>query len=138
MNVKYLSVFIFLVFFNRNAFSQCSPEIGPPPPDTSFNTGSNGTGGRLTAGSFDLRWQVSINSISGPYIPATVITPVSAYYSSPWPNCQWISREPSAFQPDENDDYYYKINFSLPCYNSCGKSYSLPNAFCLGLDFFCG
>lgn len=129
-------IIILLVFINLKSLSQCSPSVGPPPLNSSFNTGTNGIGGTLTISSNDLSWKVAVNSISGPYNPAKVIAPiVGYYYNSPWADCAWISHNLTAAHSG-NVDYFYRIDFNLPCYNLCGQSYDKENTFCLNLDFF--
>jgi gliding motility-associated-like protein len=101
-----------------------------------FNTGSNGANGVLPGGSPDFHWQISTGSIAGPYTPAIVmsVTPPT-YYNSPWPNCKWISHSSTGFQLVDQD-YYYKVEFQLPCSTPCGLAYSDSATFCLNMDFF--
>ena len=121
---------IFLAFF-----SIASLPARAQPANDYFNTGTNGTGGILPAGSADQNWQISTTLLSG-YTPATVMIPVAgAYYASPWPDAQWISGNINGSHTG-NVIFYYKITFSLPLLDPCGNSYSLPNSFCLNLDFF--
>jgi gliding motility-associated-like protein len=106
------------------------------PTGTLFNTATNGIGGVLPGGSNDNNWQISTGSIAGPYVPAIVMSSVpGSYYTSPWPDCNWISHNIGGTH-SVNTDYYYKIEFLLPCYNSCGASYSDTATFCLTMDFF--
>ncbi len=112
------------------------PSSGSAPSGSEFNTGSNGSGGTLPGGSQDLNWSVSANNINGPYSPAVVMTTIpGSYYSSPWPDCAWISHNANGSHSG-NVDYYYQTQFDLPCFNSCGQSYADPGVFCLNLDFF--
>jgi len=109
---------------------------GPPPPASQFNTGTNGAGGTLPGGTNDASWRVATNNINGPYTPAVVMNPVpGAYYSSPWPDCEWISHN-AAGNHSGNVSYFYRVDFDLPCFNNCGQSYSDDGVFCLNLDFF--
>lgn len=100
-----------------------------------FNTATDGVGGVLPSGSNDLNWQFSTGSILGPYTPAIVMAPFGAYYTSPWPDCDWISHNISGTH-SVNTDYYYKIEFYLPCINTCGGSYADSATFCLNMDFY--
>ncbi|MGZ4049798.1 MAG: T9SS type B sorting domain-containing protein, partial [Bacteroidia bacterium] len=87
-------------------------------------------------GSNDLNWQISTGSIAGPYTPAVVMSSIpGSYYISPWPDCNWISHSASGMH-SVNTDFYYKIQFYLPCDNSCGASYSDSATFCLSMDFY--
>lgn len=96
-------------FFIKSANNTGFPIIGY------FNTANNGSGGKLSSG-FDLHWQFSRVSISGPYSPATVVSnPTSAWYSSPWPNANWISGNPQGNHEIQTDTtYYFRNSFSLP------------------------
>lgn len=112
------------------------PSTGSAPAGSEFNTGNNGSGGTLLGGIQDLNWTVSPNNINGPYSPAVVMTSIPAsYYSSPWPDCAWIAHNATGSHTG-NVDYYYQTQFDLPCFNSCGQSYSDAGVFCLNLDFF--
>lgn len=109
---------------------------GPPPPASQFNTGTNGAGGTLPGGSNDASWRVATGNINGPYTPAIVMNPVpGAYYSSPWPDCEWISHMATGSHGG-NVNYFYRVDFALPCFNNCGQSYNDDGVFCLNLDFF--
>ncbi len=111
---------------------------GDPPSSFYFNTGNNGLGGVLPGGASDFSWMVS-NSFTGSYSPAIVMNSIpGVYYSSPWPNSAWISFDASGFHSYAGGDvdYYFKINFLLPCFNECGLSYTTPGTFCLTLDYF--
>jgi gliding motility-associated-like protein len=101
-----------------------------------FNTATNGVGGVLLGGSTDTHWQLSTGSLAGPYTPAIVMGSIpGSYFASPWPDCNWISHAIDGAH-FINTDYYYKIEFYLPCYTACGASYSTPGTFCLSMDFF--
>src|SRR5690606_22173744 len=68
------------------------PRVGTSPLPRWFNTGTNGSGGRLPGGSPDMNWEVSTGNINGPYVPATVMTSKpGSYATSAWPDCDWIS-----------------------------------------------
>lgn len=129
------------LFFTMSSFAQVpdcinNPTYGDPPPPNFFNTGTDGNGGTLPGGSPDLNWQVSMTGINGPYSSAIVMSPIPAnYYVSPWPDCAWISHSQSGLH-NTDTDIYYKFSFTLDCFNSCHQSFSQPNVFCLGLDFF--
>lgn len=111
---------------------------------SSFNTGTNGSGGVLPSGSLDAGWQISKTGIGGPYMPCTVLgAPATApYVVSPWPDAQWVSGNVNA-----NDDaaqsmwlnqfgifYFYRFQFALPCTDSCLGD--IPDNFCLLMDFY--
>lgn len=103
-----------------NSFAQCSPQSGPPPSPFIFNTGSNGT---LLPGSKDLRWTVTTDSNNAIYEPAVVMDSLPPdYYKSAWTNCRWISLSQTGAH-SSNHHYFFKIEFTLPCTNPCGKSY---------------
>lgn len=112
------------------------PDCTANPPSTfNFNTGNNGMGGALPGGSQDLLWTFS-TTFAGPYAPAIIMSPTPPnYYSSPWPNAAWISLSQSGNHSGQVD-WYFKINFLLPCANLCGISYSNPGSFCLNFDYF--
>lgn len=108
---------------------------GPPPPASHFNTATNGSGGRLPGGSNDLSWRVATNSINGPYNPAIVMTSrPGSYYNSPWPDCEWIAHNATGSEVGPTS-YFYRSDFTLPCFNTCGQSYADDGVFCLNLDF---
>lgn len=110
--------------------------VGNPPPQTFFNTGSNAAGtGTLPIYSNDLNWTVSEGNIAGPYNPAKIITPNAAYYSSPFVNATWIAHNNDGSHSG-NKDYYYKIEFNLPCMNNCGVDFSSDGNYCVTLDYF--
>ncbi|MEX2655996.1 MAG: SprB repeat-containing protein, partial [Balneolales bacterium] len=110
--------------------------IGQAPDPNFFNTGNNGSGGILPGGNNDLNWEVAVNDINGPYNPAVVMSSIPGnYYSSPFPDAEWISHSQTGGHGGSLD-YFYKIEFELPCMDSCGRSFSDQNAFCLALDFF--
>ncbi len=111
------------------------PRIGAAPLPRWFNTGTNGSGGTLPALSPDSRWRVSTN-MGGPYNPAVVMSYVPPNYSaSAWPDCAWISHQASTpGSHSGNMIYYYRIDFLLPCFDSCGSSFNTDSVFCLMLD----
>ncbi len=112
------------------------PRVGTSPLPRWFNTGTNGSGGRLPGGSSDMNWEVSTGNINGPYVPAIVMSSKpGSYATSAWPDCDWISHSAGGSHSG-NIDYYYRIDFDLPCFDSCGSSFDAPNTFCLTLDFF--
>ena len=134
-NNHFIFLFLFL-FFGARSFSQCSVQSGPSPPNSAFNTGSNGSNGTITAGNPDLNWRVARDSITGNYQPAVVmISTPSVYYKSIWSDCAWISFSPLGEHTGDKF-FFYKTNFDLPCFNPCGKSYNIDNTFCLKLDLF--
>ncbi len=112
------------------------PRIGTSPLPRWFNTGTNGAGGRLPGGSQDMNWEVSTGNINGPYTPAIVMSSKpGSYVTSSWPDCDWISHS-AIGSHSGNLDYYYRIDFDLPCFDSCGSSFDVDSTFCLTLDFF--
>ena len=109
---------------------------GAVPIASAFNTGTNGIGGVLGGGDDDINWQVSIGSIIGPYTPAVVMGIIpGSYFPSPWPDCNWISHD-SAGEHYTDTSFYYRIQFYLPCFNSCGASFSDSGTYCLSMDFY--
>ncbi len=108
---------------------------GAVPLGSQFNTATNGSGGRLPGGTTDHNWRIA-TQLAGPYNAATVMTSIPPnYYSSPWVDCNWISHSNNGSH-SVNMDYYYRIQFLLPCENACGESYADENVFCLSMDFF--
>ncbi len=106
------------------------------PTGTLFNTATNGMGGVLPGGSNDANWQISVGTLVGPYSPAVVMTSIpGSYYASPWPDCGWISHNALGTH-SVDEDFYYKIEFYLPCFSACGTSYADSAVFCLSMDFF--
>lgn len=118
----------------RILYLTVAPAYDEMPSSSFFNTGTNGAGGILPGGSDDLNWEVATD-IDGPYSPAIVFEdPPSSYSASSWPDCTWISH--SAYGDHTGSvDYYYKIEFDLPCTDSCGNSIEEDSTFCLSLDF---
>lgn len=101
-----------------------------------FNTASDGNGGVLAGGANDLNWQISTGSINGPYVPSIVMSNLpGSYYSSPWTDCSWISHSTTGSH-SVNTDFFYKIQFELPCQNSCLQTATDTAVFCLQMDFF--
>jgi len=112
------------------------PANGNPPPGNYFNTGNNGAGGTLPGGSPDAVWTVSSTGINGPYIPATVMSSTpGSYYNSPWADCDWIAHNADGSHAVDQS-FFYQTQFELPCANFCGDSYTIPDIYCLNLDFF--
>ena len=111
------------------------PVLGSAPESDFFNTATDGNGATLSIGSNDLNWEVAENDSSGPYSPTIVMVPDGNYYNSPWPDASWISHSQSGSHSG-NVDYFYRIDFELPCQDSCGRSYVDSNVLCIGLDFF--
>lgn len=134
---RYLNLLKFLFLLPligvNSSFSQCSPQAGPPPSNTFFATGpisNNGTSGN----SIDQNWTVATDSINGTYNPAYIMVPSpSGYYQSL--GSQWISTSPTGNQ-SQNHNYFFKIDFNLPCSNLCGNSFNNNGAYCLSLDLF--
>lgn len=155
----FIAILLFLFFavtlnYNANAQENCGNGVdddgdglidcldpncnGNPPSSSFFNTANNGSGGVRPGGSPDLSWKVS-STFAGPYTPAYVMRSIpGVYYSSPWPNSDWISYSPSGFHSTAGGpvNYYFKISFLLPCFNPCGLSYLTRGTFCLTLDYF--
>ena len=113
-----------------------TPSNTPMPAAAMFNTGTNGSNGKLANGANDLNWTVSQSSILGPFSPAKVVgtnTP-NSYYDSPYPDATWIAHTNTGAHSG-GDDFFYRIAFDLPCTNGC-QSIILENAFCLNLEFY--
>ena len=106
------------------------------PSSALFNTASDGNGGVLAGGVNDLNWQISTGSISGPYVSSIVMSNLpGSYYASPWSDCSWISHSASGSH-SVSTDYFYKIEFDLPCQSSCLQASTDTVVFCLQMDFF--
>ncbi len=125
---------LLLPFFGAySSFSQCSPQMGPAPSNSFFATGpisSDGTSGNP----IDQNWTVATDSINGVYNSTFVMVPSPAGYYQAL-GSQWISTSPSGNQ-SQNHNYFFKIDFNLPCSNPCGNNFNNPGAFCLSLDLF--
>ncbi|NNV53971.1 gliding motility-associated C-terminal domain-containing protein [Limnovirga soli] len=120
-----------------HAIGQCTVQNGPPPSNQLFNTASNGIGGKLAGALADRNWQVAEDNINGPYLPAIVMSTLPPdYYVSTWTDCSWISINQSGAHGGDHN-YFYKMNFDLPCFTPCNKSYNDEGSFCLSLDILC-
>lgn len=125
-----------LLLITSHIYSQCDVAVGPPPPNSYFNTASDGSTGVLPAGSKDRNWTVAMDVITGTYAPAVVMSPVpSTYHKGDWSNGYWVSFSETGSHPG-NTFFFFKIEFDLPCKTPCGKNYKDNNTFCLGLDLF--
>src|SRR5205823_2025104 len=78
----------------------------------------------------------------GPYTPAKVIGQTALWYSSPFPNANWIVyNHTCTANPAEHHCYgdtineFYRMTLNLPA-NICGLSVSTPSVYCLDMDFF--
>ncbi len=134
--VIHIIIFFFLLFYGNTLNGQCLIPTGPPPSNLSFNTASDGNGKTIAPGLADKKWQFSMDSMHGLYQPAIVMTNLPPdYYKSPWIDCNWISiNAQGSHSYDRN--IFFKMDFELPCFNSCGRSYDSSNTFCLNLDVF--
>lgn len=134
-----MRAFLLLLLLGRTGdavFSQCAVQTGPPPSNASFNTGTNGKGATVPAGSADINWKVTRDSVNGTYQPAVVMTGIpSVYYRSPWQDCAWISFSATG-EHTADRFFFFKTGFDLPCFSPCGKSYDTDNTFCISLDLF--
>ncbi|HVZ56377.1 MAG TPA: gliding motility-associated C-terminal domain-containing protein [Chitinophagaceae bacterium] len=122
-----LGVFLYGMAAGGNTLSaQCSPGVGPAPRSSDFTTGVTNQSGT------DLRWKVAKDSINGIYLPAVslVMLPL-VYYNAP----TWISFSPTG-EHASNRFFFFKTEFDLPCFDSCGRSFNDPGTFCLGLDLY--
>ncbi len=130
-------IFVFIILICSNTLNgQCIIQSGPPPSNLLFNTASDGNGKTVSAGLADKKWQFSMDNINGIYQPAVVMTNIPPdYYISPWVDCNWISIN-SQGSHSSNRSIYFKMDFELPCFNVCGRSYDSSNTFCLNLDVF--
>jgi len=98
-----------------------------------FNTGYNGAGGGLPAGSSDINWDVGVGDASGPgsvggYINAWVPVPDPAWAISPFGNAKWISHTPNS-QHAARIELYFRYNFTL-------APSVLPGSFVMTIDFY--
>jgi gliding motility-associated-like protein len=114
------------VFPNNKLYSQCSPQIGPGPAGTFFNTGQESPGAN------DTKWKVALDSITGEFKSAIVMSGLPPLYHN---SAHWISFSTSG-EHLSNRFFFFKINVDLPCFNLCGKSYDEDNAYCLNLDLY--
>ncbi|MFL5773439.1 MAG: gliding motility-associated C-terminal domain-containing protein [Flavisolibacter sp.] len=129
-------MYLFFCLQSVDSFSQCSPVTGPPPSNLFFNTGSNGTSGTLPPGAADFHWKVAVDDINANYSAAIVMDSLPPdYYRSSFTDCRWISISANGSHSG-NRHYFFKIDFSLPCANTCGVSYNNDHNFCLSLDLF--
>jgi gliding motility-associated-like protein len=111
-------------------------QTGAPPSNLLFNTASDGNGKTVTPGLADKKWKFSMDSINGTYLPAIVMTSIPPdYYISPWIDCNWISINDQGSHSYDRS-IFFKMDFELPCFNLCGRSYDSSNTFCLNLDVF--
>jgi gliding motility-associated-like protein len=92
--------------------------------------------GTLPSGAADLYWKVAADDINATYTPAIVMDSLPPdYFRSSFTDCRWISI--SARGNHSNDrHYFFRVDFSLPCANTCGVSYNNDENFCLSLDLF--
>lgn len=130
-------IFLFVLLINGNMLNgQCIIPSGPPPSNLTFNTASDGNGKTIAPGLADKKWQFSMDSINGIYQPTIVMTSLPPdYYKSPWIDCNWISINAQGSHSNDRN-IFFKMDFELPCFNGCGRSYDSSNTFCLNLDFF--
>jgi gliding motility-associated-like protein len=124
------------LLYGNILFGQCIIQSGPPPSNILFNTASDGNGKTIGPGLEDKKWQFSMDSINGIYQPAIVMTNLpSDYYKSPWIDCNWVSINAQGSHSNDRN-IFFKMDFKLPCFNGCGRSYDSSNTFCLNLDVF--
>lgn len=127
---------IVCLLFHLSSASQCPLPNGLPPSTLTFNTGVSGSGGVGVGGAQDPNWKVATNSINGTYDPAVVMTSYPpSYFSHSLLTHTWISFSETGSHTG-NRDFYFKRDFTLPCFNVCGKNYSDDNAFCLDLTIY--
>lgn len=132
----YRAIFSFLQLISIHLFSQCAPEMGIPSPNLTFNTGADGSGSTRPPGAQDLNWRVSLNSLTGSYDPAFIMTSYPMeYYKGSLLAYTWISFSATGTHSG-SQDFYFRKDFNLPCRNLCGKSYSEENVFCLDLTMY--
>jgi gliding motility-associated-like protein len=124
-----------LLFTAGRCFSQCSPQSGPPPAASQFNTGNDNARAILPAGAGDVHWQVVFDSINGAYQPAVVMYPVPGSYY-PGHGAAWVSVNEAGAHTGLNRFIFYKTTFNLPCTNACGKPFTGINTFQLDLDLY--
>jgi gliding motility-associated-like protein len=119
-----------------NCYCQCSVQVGLPPADSYFNSASDGSASTVQGGQPDRHWKVAKDSINGDYQPAVALSVFpSVFYSSERRDCSWISFSPTG-EHSGNRFFFFKIDFDLPCFSSCGKSYDKANTFCVNLDLY--
>jgi hypothetical protein len=76
---------ILQLFLVTRAFSQCNPQMGPPPnPINTFNSGTDRANGVLPGSSQDLNWMVAMDSINGIYEPARNVNLFNLWLSLLW------------------------------------------------------
>lgn len=93
-------------------------------------------GGSLPSGMQDLNWKIARDSINGIYQAAIVMNPLDPnYFQSAQPDCKWISFSPSG-EHSGSGYFFYKIEFDLACFDSCGRSFNDDGTFCLNLDLY--
>jgi len=115
-----------LLFVGSESFGQCDPQTGAGPAADFFNTGEG------APGTNDARWKVALDSITGEFKPAIVMSGLPPLYHN---SAHWISFSTSG-EHTNNRFFFFKINVDLPCFNLCGKSFDDQNAFCLNLDLY--
>jgi len=123
---SFLAFFLFAVFINQETAAQCFPQVGAPPPASAFSTGEE------APGSNDTKWTIALDSITGQYKPAIVMSGLPSIYHN---GAHWISFSTTG-EHTSNRYFFFKTSVNLPCFNLCGKSYDEDNAFCLNLDLY--
>jgi len=122
----YMVFFLVGVLQYQESVAQCSPQMGAPPPASAFNTG------QVAPGANDPKWTIALDSITGQYRPAIVMSGLPSIYYN---RTNWISFSPSG-EHTSNRFFFYRMSIDLPCFNLCGKSYNEENAYCLNLDLY--
>ncbi len=124
-----------LLCLSIKTFSQCTVVSGPAPAKQIFNTGSNGISGTLGGGAQDQHWTVTMDSITGVYSPAIIMSNVPDVYYQGAGGSKWISI--SQLGSHSGDRFiFFKVNFDLPCNDPCGRPFSGNNAFTVNLDLY--
>ncbi len=124
---RFLIVFLLLsVLKYQEIIAQCSPQVGAPPDASVFNTGEEAPGAN------DPKWTIALDSITGQYKPAIVMSGLPSIYYN---RTRWISFSPNG-EHSANRFFFFKMNVDLPCFNLCGKSFNEENAYCLYLDLY--
>ncbi|HWB28116.1 MAG TPA: gliding motility-associated C-terminal domain-containing protein [Chitinophagaceae bacterium] len=131
-----LLAFLNVTFLCSKPAAQCSPEYGQAPAPAFFNTASSTAAQPQPTVVNDLRWQFAVGSINGTYNPAVVmVSTPPTYVKALSPDNRWISINPLGNHGGDKD-FFFKIDFNLPCKNPCGKSFDSAGVFQAILDIY--
>ncbi len=115
------------------------------PDPAELNTAANGISTTFPVGALDTNWYVAYGDDDGPisaFVPATVVGSCSGFwYTSPFPNVDWISYNfnnpgegPCTHEVQGCTDLFFRREINLPATTDCGQP--IAEGFCLGLDFY--